>query len=72
MDYIRSKFSGRTKLPDEPTDQEADYERLCQTDQVVHFFEYDVQSYMPYVSDVLKEFGIMDPNSLEKLKYVGL
>lgn len=69
MDYFLSKFSGRTKLPDESTDYEAQYDYLCKTDQVVHFFENDIESYLPYVPDVLKDFGIADTNSLDNLKY---
>lgn len=67
--FFISKFTGRTKLPDEPTDYEAQYEYLCKTDQVVHFFEYEIETYLPYVRDVLKEFGIADTNSLDNLKY---
>lgn len=71
-DYIVSKFTGRSKLEDEPTDYEAQYDHLCKTDQVVHFFEYDVDSYLPYVPDVLREFGIRDNNSLDNLRYAFL
>jgi hypothetical protein len=67
--YIISKFTGRDELRDDVTDIERDYEILCQSDQVMYFFEYEVDTYSSVISEVLKQFNIQDTNTLDKLRY---
>ena len=67
-DYIKSKLSGRVKLVEEPTFEESSLEMLCKTDQVMHFFEYELESHRGFVSDCLKEFQLQDTNGMDSLK----
>jgi hypothetical protein len=70
-DFFVTKFSrnGRRAFTDEVTDYEASFDYLCRTDQVVHFFEYEIDSYSPYVATALEEENIKDNEQLDKLRY---
>ena len=67
--YIISKWTGRDELREDVTDLERDYEILCQSDQVMYFFEYEIDAYSSFICDVLKQFNIEDTNTLDKLRY---
>jgi hypothetical protein len=68
-DYIKSKLSGHARLKDEQTDSEHLFELICRTDQVMHFFEHEIDSYLPYVSSCLNQFGIQDSNTLDHIRH---
>jgi hypothetical protein len=67
-DFIMSKLRGRKRLEDEPMSFETDIENLCKTDQVMHFLEYEIETYRGLVPVILKEANIEDTNGLDRLR----
>ena len=67
-DYIKSKLTGHARLKDHQTDSEHVFEQICRTDQVMHFFEHEIDFYLPYVAACLNEFGIKDSNTLDNIR----
>ena len=64
-DLIIEKFTGRARLRDDQTEEELLFENLCRTDQVMHFFEHELEACRSHVSPALKELSLQDSSNLD-------